>query len=96
MNLDEATVISAVGVSTLIGVTSLTVFRQGKEFLINKTQPYLFTLLQFLLSVMLFRILLCNATAANLYFDADRNTTIAVSTDTATPNITTDMNATHQ
>lgn len=45
---------------------------------------------------MLFKILLCNATAANLSFDADRSTTTAVSTVTATASVTTDMNATHQ
>lgn len=43
---------------------------------------------------MLFKILLCNATAAVLSFDVDRSTITAVST--ATANVTNDVNATHQ
>lgn len=95
MNFDITTVISAVGVSALIGlcVTSLTVFQQGKEFPAFRSIRHSCTLSVTTAVAATYNV--STAISATISTsDTDRSTTTAVFTATVTANVTTTSNST--
>lgn len=102
MNFGTTTVISAVGVSALIGlcVTSLTVFQQGKEFPTFRSIRHSCTLSATTAVAATYNV--SNAISATISTsDTDRSATTDVFTATAnvtttSNSATTGTNATHQ